>query len=541
MSATQIFQHDMQSLGLIIHHLNQAGKIIWDSHEEAWPSDPLHHINQRIITVSSALHVIESLLSKQHIKHNTARVIHHLKETKVDYTLLLYLQMPEYIRQKSELISCLQSVCTQMKADFTCGFFYTCVWNYFEYEGVSPITPEKYIIANRKEDILKEYAKIKKSWGKHSPLFLQTYDTKDGKFTNHLYHISRTTQDGIMRLMEILKAGEFVVNGRIYTSCGAFEHVIGPSTLTCQIYDCEIYSTAFDERKTVEEIKEMVQSFPQCISSIMISEDLIDMEDFVKFAVKDRTRRVDEDKVKISFHFIPNICAPKSVHNAATEVCLRECKSRIDAGNAAIKSTGIMPEILIFNGISDSLLAFDYSAIKANGFTTPFSRKKRTDQFSRLIYTEEVCGGIAIGRDVYLKEPQDLESTNLTQKERLMLVYEQLYTTPKREMLCYTKSAMETLASGTNQVCNLLFICFESNDRLASNQFHCFALIGIRTHSPHLGSYHQVDNNVVSHGESRKMGWLQGQPHAPNGLSEIKVPTSSTMYPTSCQHGYRQL
>ena len=275
----------------IVHNLNQAAKITEEIDKDSWPSDSVHPVNEAVNTVSCSVKRIESLLDKQTVKQNTINVIYSLKESKVDYTLLLYLQLPESLRKKSELISCLESTCIQMKADFKCGYFYTCIWNYFDWEGVSSITPDKFIVANRKDDILKEYEKIKKSWGKHSPLFLQTYDTKDGKFTNHLYHISRTTQDGILRLLDILKAGEFVVNGKVYTACGAFEHVVSPSTLTCQIYDCEIMSSVFNEMKTTEEIQEMVKMFPQCIASIMIAEDLIDIEDFVKFTVKNRTRR----------------------------------------------------------------------------------------------------------------------------------------------------------------------------------------------------------------------------------------------------------
>lgn len=437
---------------MIMCQLNQAMEPWEEFLRNAWPSDSIDDLDESLSTVSYSIQKIEALLDKLTIRQRTIKVIHHLKESKVDYTLLLYLQLPESLRTKSEVLSYLESTCMQMKADFKQRDFYKCTWDYFNDEGVLPITPDKFITANRKDDILKEYEKIKKSWGTHNPLFIQTYDTKNGKFTNHLYHISRTTQDGILRLQDILKAGEFAINGRVYTACGAFEHVIGPSTLICQIYDCEIMSSAFNERKTTEEIKEMVQQFPRCISSIMIEENLIDIEDFVKFTVKNRTRRINDNDVKISFHFIPNICAPKSIHNAATAVCLKGCKSRIDEGSAAIKNTGLLPESLLSNNISDSLLAFDYSAIKSNGFTTSHSRKNRGDPFPRLIYTEELCGGVSIEREDYHNELQDLESTNMSDKERRMLMYVQLYTVPKHEMLCYTTSAMGTLSSMTVQV-----------------------------------------------------------------------------------------
>lgn len=452
--------HEMRVYEALVYELGslskKAAEIMGDTEAMTCPSDPVHPINVGFnivsLKISSLLSKIGCILNKQVIKQRTISVINALKESKVDYTLLLYLQLPESLRSKSELICGLESTCVQMNADFKCEYFYTCVWNFFESEGVLPITPEKFVVANRKQDALNEYDKVKKTWGKHSPLFLQTYDAKDGELNSHLYQISRTSQDGILRLLDILKAGEFAANGRMYKACGAFEHVISLSTLTCQIYDCEIMSSSFDGKKAIEEITEMVQQFPPCLSSIMISKNLVDMEDFIKFTVKNRTRRIDADNVKISFHFTPNICAPKSIHNAATEICLRECKGRIDAGKAAIKNTGVMPDHLVFNDISDSLLSLDYSAIKSNGFTTPFSRKKKSDEFSRLVYIEEVCGGMSINREMYVKTPQDLTSENMSDKERALLIYAQLYTTPKREMICYSASAMKSLASGTTQV-----------------------------------------------------------------------------------------
>ena len=463
----------------VTYHLYQA-VIVLAQVDGHWPSDPAHPIHDIILAASNTLIWISKLLDKLLIKQNTTRVIASLKESKVDYTLLLYLQLPDPLRMKSEFISYLQSLCIQKNADFKSSLFYTCVWDYFEHEGVAPITPEKYIASNRKEDILKMYERAKKTWGKHSPLFLQTYDydTKEGKFTNHLYHISRTAQDGILRLLDILKAGEFVVNGKLYTACGAIEHVVSLSTLSCQIYDCEIMSSVFDGRKSTEEIKEMVQCFPAYISSTMHKVGLINPETFITFEVKDRTRMTDPktQNIKISYHFTPNICAPKYIHHKAAEICLREFKDRIDEAAVSIKSTGILPESLLSHDSSDSVYAFDCGAIK-NGITTAFSRKKKSDAFSRLVYTEEVYEGCAIDRRECLKDPQDLQGDNLTVECRCMLVFKQLYTTPKKEMLCYAASAMEAFETESKETEKVYFNFFN---------FLIFfiAFTGIRTHTP---------------------------------------------------------
>jgi hypothetical protein len=440
----RIIQMPEDSVHQICCQLKQAVDCLEGSFEEEWPADPLHPINQETAASTRAILRLQLSLDKIFSVYTTKRVIDFLKRSKVDFTLLLYLQLPESLRKKSELISYLETICKNMKVNYKTSHFYNTVWNCFTNDGIAAITPDKFITANKKDEILAEYERVKKSWGKHSPLFLQTYSTKDGNFTNHLYHITRTVPDGILRLIDILKAGEFVANGRVYEACGAFEHVISPHTLTCQIYDCEILSSAF-ETKTTEEIKEMVQCFPQCITSIMIEKDFINVEDIITFAVKDRTRKVDETTIKISYHFIPNICAPKHMHRDVMDICLMNHKIKIDEAVTSIKQTGILPECQLSNDINDSLIALDYSAIKSNGFTTAFSRKKKNDPYSRMVYAEQVCAGATIQRFECFKDPQDLHSTNITEKERLMMLYLQLFTSPKIEMMCYTEDAMKTL------------------------------------------------------------------------------------------------
>ena len=470
-------------------------------------------VNQAMHDVSSTVQRIKILLDKLRVKRGAASVIASLKESKVDYTLLLYLQLPKFIREKSELISCLETICCSMQADYQSRFFYSCVWEYFENEGVQSITPGKYITAKRKEEILKEYERVRKSWGKHSPLFLQMYDTKDGGFTNHVYFIFRTVQDGIQRLLDILKTGEVVFNRQVYTACGAFEHVIGPSTVTCQLYDCEIMSSAFKE--PVEEVKEMVRGFPAALANVMIREELINIEDFLMFSVKDRTRQV-RDAVKISFHFTPFICAPKAIHNSALKICLKGCKDDIDEAAACIKQTGLMPGGLL----PTPLRTLDYKAFN-NGITTAFSRKTRFDVFPRHVYTEELCGGCTTGRKECAMDPQDLHGGNLTDKQRQMLLYRQLYTSPKQEMISYTEDATRTMSK--------------------SNEVRVFLiLLGChRDSNPYTPDESSFDD---TRGGSIKAGWTQVRPLAPIGPSTTAPPRihgprrATPCRRGSCQH-----
>lgn len=441
----------MDPLIVIANLIHQAvdilAAIVTYTSEDTYPSDNTDPIDTAITESQRTTCRLKILLEKLITKQGANSIIALLKDQKVDYTLLLYLQLPESIRNTSESISYLDRTCANMKISTTSRYFYECIWKYFEEEGISPITPDKYVTATKKNLALEEYESIKKSWGNHKPLFLQTYTTREGKFVDNVYYISRTTQDGIIWFLDVLKAGSFVVKGKVYDVCGAFEHVISASTLTCQIYDCEIMSKALGDMKSVEEIKEMVLCFPQCISSIMIEKNLINIEDIVTYVVKDRTRQAGEGNFKVSNHFIGNICAPKLIHRQATDICLEKWKGKIDDVADFVKSAGLIPESYITNGIYDSILTLDYTAMKSNGFTTAFSRKTLRDPYPKMIFADEICAGEVYVRHECFKEPQDLQNPDISDAQRRMLVYTQLYTPPKKEMICYIESTIKDAIS----------------------------------------------------------------------------------------------
>lgn len=467
----------MDSVAVISNLLQQAVEMIASAQNYTWPSDERHPVTEAIIQISFTILEVKKLIEKLVVKKEATRVISFLKEQKVDYTLILFLQLPDKLKKTSEMISYLTHICSDMKVEIKTTYFFEVVWKIFESEGVSPVTPDKFITAPKKNTAIEDYCKVKKSWGCHNPYFFQTYTTKDGNFTEHLYHITRTAQDGLIRLLDILKAGGFMTNGKIYNACGAFEHVLGPRTLTCQLFDCEIKSSAFGNAKTVDEIKEMVECFPRAISHLMIKHNLISIEDFITFVVKDRTRKTGES-YKISNHFISYICATKEMHRQAMEICLNdEWKENIDAAAHTIKETGLLPESFYADqGVFASLLTLDYSAIKSNGITTAFSRKEHNHPFPIYTHTDEVVGAEFTERYECLKRPQDLEGSNIDDAQRLMLLYIQSYTLPHHNMTYYTDEAMETLTADASEgtvntglkVIFVFFILF-------------FAPIGIRT------------------------------------------------------------
>ena len=465
----------------IPHHLHQADTLLreissWDAETHASLHQPIGEAVQDLLICITS---IKNILAKLNAKRNATKAIEFLKELKVDYTLLLYMQLPDHIKRNYGLICYLESICRQLNVDLNVDYnathFYDSVWAHFETTGISPVDPGKYIIAIKKDTIIEEYAKIKKSWGMHSPFFFQTYTTKDGKFTENVYHITKTVQDGILRLFDILKAGQFVANGRAYKACGAFEHIVDPvNTLTCQLYDCEIMSTAFGGAKTTSEIRSVVEGFPRVLCSLLIAKDLIDISTIVTIVAKDRTREVEEGRVKVSYHFIPNLCAPKSMQRMVANLCFEDSTGRINEACASIKATGLLPECLH----DDPLVALDLSAIKSNGITTAFSRKKESDPFPRFAYAEEVCAGCTETIHECLKNPQDFCSGNLDDRQRHFLLYNQLYTAPKKEMLCYEEQGLETMyhsleASGKVHFYFLFYFIFLLTLINSKNCSHC--------------------------------------------------------------------
>lgn len=454
----------MDPVSVIVNLLRQAVEILSHARKDTWPSDERHPITEAIIQTSFTIFRIKDLVGKLAVKQDANKVIDFLKEQKVDYTLTFYLQLPEQLKKTSEMISYLTRICSDMKVNTKHPYFFESIWKRFETGGISPVTPGKFIVSTKKNTAIEDYEKVKKSWGCHNPYFFQTYSTKEDVFIEHLYHITRTAQDGLIRLLDILKAGGFMSNGKMYNACGAFEHVLSPSTLTCQLFDCEIKSSVFNNAKTVEEIKEMVQCFPKAIAHLMIKHDLISIEDFVTFVVKDRTRQVG-DAHKISNHFIAYICATKEMHRQAVEICLRdEWKANIDAAAHAIKGTGILPESYYADrGIFSSMLTLDYSAIKSNGITTAFSRKDYDHPFPNYIHADEIVGAEFTERHESFKRPQDLHGSNIDDAQRLMLLYIQSYTLPHHHMTYYTDEAMETVLVDT-EVFYFYFIIYPCRD-----------------------------------------------------------------------------
>ena len=383
-------------------------------------------------SISNIEYYAQKLLECKVTREKTEDLIKYLQSADVDYTLLMYLQL----HQNKGFMSYLARICEQFDMQPQNRFLYDAVWAHFEKAGIKPITPSKFLMNRKKDEILEEYRLIRSrnDWGQHNPFFFQTFiTTKQSKsFQKLVFFITRTWQDGVIRLLEILKEGSFVYGTTMYEAHGAFEHVIDDESMAGLILDSEILCSAFQGHKTVEEVKEEVMRFPSIIGTEMVLKGLLYEEDMLRVVVKDKTRPRGDD-VKISTHSILAICAPKGHHKRALEICLKDHKDEISRCLTHMKSKKHLPEDCT---LPTAWYAFDSKAAISNGFTTAFSLKVKSDPHSRKHSDLVVCAGMQLSETLCPVQVQDFADA-LTDQERLWLLQEQLYTTPKRYMLEY--------------------------------------------------------------------------------------------------------
>ena len=429
----------------LVHALLSARSSLAEMGEEAQKFDQdifVEHIGIVTQTVCNIEYYIERLIASKIIREKTATLIKYLEAAEVDYTLLMYLQLHE-TSQKKGFVSFLMGLCEQFSIPHQSRLFHDAVWAHFQTHGMKSITPSKFLMNRTKDAILEEYHLIRSrnDWGQHNPFFFQTFiTTKQSKsFQKLVFFVTRTWQDGVIRMLEILKQGSFVYGTTMYEAHGAFEHVIDDESMAGLILDSEILCSAFQGHKTAEEIKEEVMRFPSIIASEMVVKGLLNEEDMLRVTVKDKTRPRGDD-VKVSTHSILSICAPKGHHKQALGVCLNDYKEEISRCLNFMKTHKHLPEDC---ALPTAWYAFDSKAAISNGFTTAFSLKVKSDPHSRKHSDVVVCAGMQISEVLCPIQVQDF-SDSLTDAQRLWLLQEQLYTTPKRFMLEYAVPFKDT-------------------------------------------------------------------------------------------------
>ena len=210
---------------------------------------------------------------------------------------------------------------------------------------------------------------------------------------------------------------------------GAF---VDDDALVGLILDSEILSSAL-QHLSVPEITAELLRFPGLVAHDMVSQALLHEESMLPVTIKDKTR-LRGDATKVSFHFLLHICAPKAHQRMVVELLTRDRKDEIDRGATHMKANKSLPEDC---GLPIAWYAFDRKACISNGFSAPFSLKDRKDPHSAKHSDRVYCLGQLVHEAPCPIRVQDLHGATLTDAERLWLLQEQLYTTPKPVMLSY--------------------------------------------------------------------------------------------------------
>jgi len=394
-----------------------------------WEEDEQHTWELAMQSLANLDRALKDTQERIVVLRKAEALIKFLKSVDVDYTLLLYLQTP----CAKGFISYLEGMCEQHDLHkHPRRLLLDVVWAHFVREGVQPITPSRFIVSRKKDDILREYEGIRsrKEWGQHNAFFFQTFITVKGEgFRKLVFFITRTWQDGVIRLHDILSHGCFVHGTSVFDAHGAFEHAIDDEALTTLILDSEIMASAF-KGVSAEDLKRELLQFPCVLSAELVERGLLQEEAVLSVVVKDKTRPRG-GSVKVSYHFVLCVCAEKGVHKQCIEMCYGAHKEAIVGGLEHLKAHGALPETRLHT----SWYAFDAKAAISNGFTTAFSLKERSDPHSRKHAELLVCAGAVCKEELCPIAVQDLAGG--TAAERLWLLQEQLYTTPKRIMLSY--------------------------------------------------------------------------------------------------------
>jgi hypothetical protein len=387
-------------------------------------------------------------------KKNAMRLIECFEGKKMDYSMILYLQLPQSQIDSHPILKPIQDICMDFGVTVMRHHFFKTVGNYIYSSGIREITPMSFVNARGKDDLLKEYKKKKSSWGLHIPFCFQVCGPD---FAGSVFFITRTWQDGLHRLLQILKDTNVSYKTNTYNACSAVEQVIEESSLSSALFDCEVLATQYEGRASIQQIKNCVLNFPAIMSGLFMEAGVINVESILEFVVKDKCRHVGHD-LKISYHFRSSVVGTKTLHAEAmkrvlaphgkwmehVKNCIKNCPKNKN------KTLTLIPDGKLCNPEDpQSVLIFlDPKALPGgpNGFTTAFSCKKTGDDFPVMIHSDTACIGKIIDRDFCnYPAPHNLDGIHLTDKDRLEILWQSCYTTPKLNMTSYSEEFIQDL------------------------------------------------------------------------------------------------
>jgi hypothetical protein len=90
---------------------------------------------------------------------NAMRLIECFEGRKMDYSMLLYLQLPQSQIDSHPILKPIQDICMDFGVTVMRHHFFKTVGNYIYSSGIREITPMSFVNARGKDDLLKEYKK----------------------------------------------------------------------------------------------------------------------------------------------------------------------------------------------------------------------------------------------------------------------------------------------------------------------------------------------------------------------------------------------
>jgi hypothetical protein len=339
---------------------------------------------------------------------------------------------------------------------------------------IRPISPCKFVVALKKDQVKEEYQKVKVKWGVHAPFFFQTFNAKEPEGIvkgSSVFFIFRTAADGLSRLLDMLSAGATSVTildrPLPFTVMGALEHALDEETLCYPIMDWEIMLKFFGGRCSKHDCLWIMKEFPEILLREWTQAGILgDGPVHVYYKNKSRDKR---NAHKLSMHVVLNVLAERAHHNAAldafveTRVQGHSYKEWIDRAKAASDANGgALPlNFPSVQGEHDFLVdpftavyPFDIGASRGNGFSTAFSRKDPKDPFSLFWGKTEYKRGVThfaadnpthVQFQCDFKKPHDLKGYHMGRANRLLLLHEQCYTTPKFGNAFYEEAFMQSV------------------------------------------------------------------------------------------------
>jgi len=374
----------------------------------------------------------------------TEDLFNHLKTEEVDPLLILYLQLPPIIIRDYPELTRLLHICESkgFKKPEELKILFNKTRNFFQQNGINPISPGRFIMARTKTSALQEYNSIKSSWPLHVPFMFQTFD-EDMK--DMIMFICANPQDTIIKMHDILKFQNVLFKHASYRVCGIIEHSIDNSSLTRQIFDCETTLDPSTNPHSREFITSLMEEIPRTLSLKFSESKIMPEESFVTFDTKNRSRDIG-DVFKASNHITTNIFAPRFLHDRAMTYLIGPYSSFHQQTRDKTFLPSLSKEkIDSLTSFEKSLFVIDPAALpgKKNGITTSLSRKKNGDPYPVFEKREINIDGIT-ETVIYhpLPIPQDFSSNSLNTQERYALLCNLSLTIPpfNTDVLSYKDS-----------------------------------------------------------------------------------------------------